>query len=249
LLIEVRRKACNVAFLLFSIPRPGVQNGYLEPGEIRLVAVSHRTEVYMARLNTQDKRLLTSAAGWLGHFGGLIAEGLVERGWPVERVHGLVTEQGREDREQLINAVLDALAPKGFLTVDVTAEDLAYELPGWTREPEWREVDGPGRYMLGAEGFLCEGEEHVVGEEMIRRGKAVGISCTYGQLRALQRNWELIPEELRGKVYFIAVDAIVRHSGGYRHVAYLHTDGNLYWYWLAFCFGRHVRLVRARKVS
>lgn len=202
----------------------------------------------MARLTAQDKKLLTSAAGWLGHFGGLFVEGLIERGVPHERIHALVTEDGREDLDRVLEAALHALAPKGFITVDVTVEDLDHQLREWaTKEPEWREVEGPGRYTFFVGEFLKKGEDNIVGEEMLQR--AVGITATYAMLWSLKRNWQQIPEELRGKVYFVAPQAVVRHSFGRRLVAYLGTDGDVRWNWLDNDFDSRGRLLGSRKVS
>ena len=149
----------------------------------------------MSRLSVQDKRLLTSAAAFVGQIGELFVQGLFEAGVPAEEVHLLVTDQRRRfDRERMIAAAVHALVPKGFITLEVTAEDLDYTLPeGLAHSSLWREVEGPGRYTFYAKEFLREGEDTLAGEEMIRR--AAGITGTYAQLRALARNFQEIPDD------------------------------------------------------
>jgi len=203
----------------------------------------------MSRASRQEKTWFMRVAGWMGHIISLLVEGLTARGWSDERIYALTSEQGREDRERLIDAVVDLLTPTGIV-IKVTVEDLAYELPDWGEghAPDSLSEVTPGRYAIDLQEFLVDDEPLCGGEDMLIRAKLLKARLTHGQIRALARQRHLIPAEIRDKIFIIATGTIVRDSDSDRYVSALGTDGGVGWFWLGDDFDRGDRLGRARKV-
>ena len=66
--------------------------------------------------------LIVSAAGWLMQFATLLIKGLMARGWDNDRIHALVTDHGVGEMNRIIEAMLEALAPRGTFP-QMTLED------------------------------------------------------------------------------------------------------------------------------
>lgn len=98
--------------------------------------------------------------------------------------------------------------------------------------------------------FLKEGENYVVGEEMLKREKQAGDRLGLRTAKALLRRQDLIPVEWRGKKILVFTGAVARSRGGNRYVAYLGWDGDrwfLDWSWLDGFFSDCRSVRRSRK--
>ena len=161
--------------------------------------------------------------------------------------------------------------PMGEFPIEVTADDLAYELPddGEFAPDAEPEVE-PGLYVVEFVP-MDNGKETTRLEEIIEYAHAINARCPYGPLYALRREQHRLPDSHRFGGELIAAGAIVQcteksHWPGLRYLPYLGPvdasypvyGGRLFvpdirwginWCGIAVAWCKHVILLRIRRVS
>jgi len=201
----------------------------------------------MARTQV-EKSVVITGAGWIGSLAGALTIRLKRRGWSMSDIHGLINEVEPETPEfdSMIDAMVEAVEPKGTIILELTSEDIASD-----------EDVVPGIYALTFEPLFQEKEVEVSLEVMLERAKQRHAKSGISFANALTRQMDKIPRELLGRASLIFAGG-VKESGRFRYVpCFVSHAGKwtLVQHW--FDIEKHVglyddrkdfyRLVRARK--
>lgn len=123
-------------------------------------------------------------------------------------------------------------------------------LPGFKFKPGWGTVKDTGSVVgepiLTLSEFFLEGEEYVLGEEMLERAEEMGNLAGQFHAERLLEQQDQIPVEWRSHVLVFA-GTVRRVNIEHLYVPYLFWDGrgwNLDFYWLDADFLSGDRLVR-----
>lgn len=195
----------------------------------------------MARKRTNPEvEAMVSGARFLSDFVAKFTDAVVKRGGKLADVHCLITKDGEEVFNKMVDVAISVSAP-------VFSRDM--------RERGWKPLEHTSRRItsvadLELVSFLKPGEDRINGEEMVRRARHE-LNANLGQEDAewLMEHQDQIPAEFRN-FYLTFPGTVWQDSDGDRCVPCLYWyDGRwcLDFYWLEVDWISSVRLLRSRK--